>query len=166
MVPSRYEDWLTRMLTANLLVSDPGLQGAYARAFPARGHAGSGKLIHMAALGLAAGGLLVLAMIALSLRGWRTLPADARVPIRHGFRSYGNYQSKKAGLVAWPAAGIVIYGLYSGVFVEALSTHSGNGGMFLLPLPVGLLVLTAVQIGAIRAAGRTSGRDNQRHFAA
>ena len=37
--PSRYEDWLTRMLTANLLVSDPGLQGAYAGAFPARGHA-------------------------------------------------------------------------------------------------------------------------------
>ena len=112
----------------------------------------------MAALGLAAGGLLVLAMIALSLRGWRTLPADARVPIHRGFRGYGNYQSKTAGLVTWPAAGIVIYGLYSAVFAEALSTHSGNGGMFLLPLPLVLVVLTAAQIAAIRAAGRTSRR--------
>ena len=112
----------------------------------------------MAALGLAAGGLLVLAMIALSLRGWRTLPSDARVPIHRGFRGYGNYQSKTAGLVTWPAAGIVIYGLYSGVFAEALSTHSGNAGMFLLPLPLVLVVLTAGQIAAIRAAGRTSRR--------
>jgi AcrR family transcriptional regulator len=37
--PGQYEAWLTRMLTANLLVSDPGLQGAYAGAFPACGHA-------------------------------------------------------------------------------------------------------------------------------
>jgi hypothetical protein len=112
----------------------------------------------MAALWLAVGGLLVLAMTAVSVRGWLTLPSDARVPIRNGLRGYGNYRSKTAGLVAWPAAGVVIYGLYSGVFAEASSTHSGNGGMFLLPLPVCLLVLTAVQIGAIRAAARTSGR--------
>ncbi len=37
--PDQYEAWLTRMLTANLLVSDPGLQGAYAGVFPACGHA-------------------------------------------------------------------------------------------------------------------------------
>ena len=110
----------------------------------------------MAALGLAVGGLLVLVMIAVSVSGWRTLPSDARVPIHRGFRGYGNYQSKTAGLVTWPAAGIVIYGLYLGVFAEALSAHTGNGGMLLLALPLVLVVLIAGQIAAIRAAGRTS----------
>src|ERR1700734_1311332 len=112
----------------------------------------------MAATGLVVGGLLVLAMIAVSVRGCLVLPSHPRVPIRHGFRGYGNYLSKTAGLVTWPAAGIVIYGLYSAVFAEALSTHSGNRGMFLLPLPLVLVVLTAAQIAAIRAAGRTSRR--------
>jgi hypothetical protein len=111
----------------------------------------------MAATGLTVGGLLVLAMIAVSVRGWLTLPSDARVPIHHGFRGYGNYLSKTAGLVTWPAAGIVIYGLYIGVFAEGLSTHYQRTGMFLLFLPAVLAVLITVQIGALRAAGRSSG---------
>lgn len=112
----------------------------------------------MAALGLAVGGLLVLAMIAVSVRGWRTLPPDARVPIHHGFRGgYGSYLSKTAGLVAWPAAGTFIYGIYAAVFAEGLVTHSGGDGMILIFLPLGLLILLKVQIGAIRVAADTSG---------
>jgi len=110
----------------------------------------------MAVTGLTAGGLLVLAMMAVSVRGWLTLPPDARVPIRHGLRGYGNYLSKTAGLVTWPAAGIVIYGLYIGVFAEDLATHYRGTGVPLLFLPVMLVVLITVQIGAIRAAGKTS----------
>jgi hypothetical protein len=109
----------------------------------------------MAALGLAVGGLLVLAMIAVSVRGGFTLPPDARVPVSHGFRGYGNYLSKRAGLVTGPAAGIVIYGLYVGVFAEARATHSAS--VILPVLPVILVVLFARQTGAIRAAGKTSG---------
>jgi len=112
----------------------------------------------MVATGLAAGGLLIVAMIAVSVRGWLTLPSDARVPVRHGLRGYGNYLSKTAGLVTWSAAGIVIYGLYIGVFAEDLATHYRGTGTPLAFLPVVLVVLVAVQIGAIRAAGRTSGR--------
>ena len=113
----------------------------------------------MAAVGLTIGGLLVLAMIAVSARGWRTLPPDARVPIHHGLRGYGNYLSKTAGLVTWPAAGIVIYGLYVGVFAEGLATHYRGTGVPLVFLPIVLVVLIAVQIGAIHAAGKSSGPD-------
>ena len=107
---------------------------------------------------LTLGGLLVLAMIAVSVRGWLTLPSDARVPIRHRFGGYGGYLSKTAGLVAWPAGGIIVYGLFVGVFVEGLATHYRGTGATLLFMPVVLAVLTTVQVGAIRAAGRSSGR--------
>jgi len=113
----------------------------------------------MATTGLTVGGLLVLAMIAVSVRGWLTLPSDARVPIHHGLRGYGNYLSKTAGLVTWPAAGIIIYGLYIGVFAEDLATHYRGTGVPLLFLPAVLVVLIAVQMGAIRAAGKSSGPD-------
>ena len=112
----------------------------------------------IAAIGLTAGGLLVFAMVAVSVRGWLTLPSDARVPIHHGLRGYGHYLSKTAGLVSWPAAGIVIYGLYTGVFAEDLATHYRGTGMPLLFLPAVLVVLITVQIGALRAAGKSSGR--------
>ena len=107
-------------------------------------------------LGLTVGGLLVLAMIGVSARGWLTLPADARVPIRHGVRGYGNYLSKTAGLVTWPAAGIVIYGLYTGVFAEGLATHYRGTGFALLVLPVVLAVLIRGQVGALQAAATSS----------
>jgi hypothetical protein len=118
----------------------------------------------MAAIGLAVGGLLVLAMIAVSVRGWLTLPSDARVPIRHSLRGYGKYLSKTAGLVTWPAAGVVIYGLYIGVFAEGMATHYRRTGVPLLFLPAVLVVLITVQIGAIRAAGETSGRGQATTF--
>jgi hypothetical protein len=101
--------------------------------------------------------LLVFAMIAVSVRGWLTLPRDARVPVRRGPRGYGRYLTKTAGLVTWPAAGFVIYGLYLGVFAEGLATHYRGTGGPLLCLPAVLVALVTLQIGAIRAAGRTSG---------
>ena len=110
----------------------------------------------MAAAGLTAGGLLVLAMIVVSVRGWLTLPPDARVPVHHGLQSYGQYLPKTAGLGTWLAAGIVIYGLYAGVVAEDLATHYRGTGVLLF-LPDVLFVLVTVQIGAIRAAGKTSG---------
>jgi hypothetical protein len=115
--------------------------------------AGEGNMV---ATGLAVGGLLVLAMIAVSARGWRTLPADARVPVQRGFRGYHTYLSKTAGLVTWPASGIVIYGLYVGVFAEDLATHYRGTGMPLLFLPVILAVLIRGQMGALRAAATSS----------
>jgi hypothetical protein len=109
----------------------------------------------MAVAGLIVGGLLVFAMIGVSVRGWLTLPSDARVPVRHGLRGYARYLSKTAGLVTWAAAGIVIYGLDLGVFAEGVATHYRGTGAPLF-LPAVLAGLIPVQIGAIRAAGRTS----------
>jgi hypothetical protein len=116
----------------------------------------------MATTALVAGGLLVLTMIAVSVRGWRTLPPYARVPIRHGFRGYGNYLPKTAGLVTWPASGIVIYGLCVGVYAEELATHYPGKGELLLFFPALLASLIKVQIGALRAAGKPSGPLGQR----
>jgi len=110
----------------------------------------------VAVIGLAAGGLLVLAMIAVSARGWRTLPSDARVPIQRGLRGHRNYLSKTAGLVTWPASGIVVYALYCGVFAEDLATHYRGTEMPLLLLPVVLAVLVGGQLGALRAAATSS----------
>lgn len=109
----------------------------------------------MAATGLAVGGLLVLAMIVVSARGWRRLPSEARVPIQRGLRGYHTYRSKTAGLVTWPAAGIVVYGLSIGVFAEGLATHYRGTGVTLLFLPV-LAVLIRGQMGALRAAATSS----------
>jgi len=137
-----------------------GLHNAYAVGFrrkaTSRTEETTGVII--SATELTVGGLLVLAMIAVSVRGWLTLPSDARVPIRHGLRGYGNYLSKTAGLITWPAAGIIIYGLYVGVFAEDLATHYRTG-LPLLFLPAVLVVLITVQMGAIRAAGKSSGPD-------
>jgi hypothetical protein len=113
----------------------------------------------MAAAELTVGGLLVLAMIAVSVRGWRTLPSHARVPIHRGLRGgYGVYISKTAGLISWPASGIVIYGLYVGVFAEDLATHYRGTVTPLLFLPLVLAALIRVQLGALRAAGNSSGQ--------
>jgi hypothetical protein len=49
--------------------------------------------------------------------------------------------------------GIVIYGLYIGVFAEDLATHYRGAGVPLLFLPAVLVVLIIVQIGALHAAG-------------
>jgi hypothetical protein len=112
----------------------------------------------MAAVMLAVGGLLVIAMVAVSIRGWLTLPAGARVPIQRGLRGYGSYLPRNAGLIIWPATGAVIYCAYIGVFAEDLATHYQGTGMPLLFLPIVLAVLVTGQMGALRAAGRTSVR--------
>jgi hypothetical protein len=111
----------------------------------------------MEVAGFVIGGLLVLAMIGVSVRGWLTLPSGTRIPVHHGIGGYNNYRSKTYGLVAWPVGGVVIYGLYCGISAGLVHPNHGSDGTGLLIIPAVLILVLASQIGAIRAASRGAG---------
>jgi len=114
------------------------------------------------AVSLVIGGLLVLAMVGVSLYGARSLPPDARIPIHYGLGTYNNFASKTVGLVMWPAAGAIAYGIFAGVQAGAIKPNHGSSGPAGVILPVVLAVILVAQVGALRAAragsGDTSGR--------
>lgn len=103
---------------------------------------------------LAADGTLLAVMIALSWYGAVTLPPAARVPLHWGF-GCGSYRSKRVGLIAWPAAGTVIY-LLLGALGGPGWSH-GNPGTWApaLFMIVVMGALAAFQAGALAAARRT-----------
>jgi hypothetical protein len=104
-----------------------------------------------------AGGIVVLALIAISVYGAVTLPAGSRIPLHHGIGGWNNWQPKNIALVAYPAIGVL-------VFVLLLSTsHSvGSNGRTAPAViaPIAMLVLAFVYYSAMRAAIRESGRNN------
>jgi len=104
--------------------------------------------------GFVIGGLLVLAMTGVSIRGWLALPSDARIPVHHGIGGYNNYRSKTYGLVAWPVGGVIIYGLYCGISAGLVHPNHGSSGIGLLIIPIVLILVAVAQLGAIRAASR------------
>jgi hypothetical protein len=112
----------------------------------------------MTVTGLIAGGLLVLAMVGVSICGWRMLPPDARVPMHAGPGGYNNYRSRNVALIGWPASGVLIFGIFCGIFVGALHPNHASAGSVLLILPLVILILIVAQVGAIRAAIRMNGR--------
>ena len=100
---------------------------------------------------LVIGGVVVLAMIAVSCYGWVTLPADARVPIHFG-AGYNNFVPKGLGLVIHPAAGAVIY-----LISVATTRNPAKAASAVYIFPVVMCVLLIVQIGAIKVARSRSG---------
>ena len=101
--------------------------------------------------GLIIGGVILLAMIGVSWYGWITLPADARVPVHFGV-GYNNFVPKRLGLVIHPAAGAGIYVLSA---LDPRGSHGRVAPAFIFPLI--MLVLLAVQVGAIKVARARSG---------
>jgi hypothetical protein len=100
---------------------------------------------------LVVGGLVLLAMIGVSVYGWVTLPADARVPIHFG-AGYNNFVSKGLGLVVHPAAGAVL------LVVSIVTTHNAaKAASAVYIFPVIMCVLLIVQVGAIKVARSRSG---------
>jgi hypothetical protein len=107
----------------------------------------------MNAVGLAIGGVFLLAMIGISTWAWRSLPPDVRIPVHAGIGGYNNYWSKKPALLIWPVTGVVIYGLFFGAF-EGFVPHHGSTGTAVIIVPIVLAVVLVAQAGAIRAAFR------------
>jgi len=67
---------------------------------------------------LVVGGVLLAMMIAASGYAAVILPDDARIPLHLGSHQHAVLVSKRAGLVIWPAAGAVLYGILGGISRE------------------------------------------------
>jgi hypothetical protein len=103
---------------------------------------------------LAVGGVLLGAMIAASGYAAAILPGDARIPLHFGSHERVYLVSKRAGLVAWPAAGALLYGILGGVSASSLAADWVPGVRDVL-MPALMCVVLGFQVGAlVLAAGR------------
>jgi len=102
---------------------------------------------------LIVGGVFVLAMVIASVRGAVVLPADARIPVHAGSVERCYLAPKRAGLVIWPGAGSLAFGLLGGVAASSLAADwTASVRTVLMPAVVG--VLLAFQVGALVLARR------------
>jgi hypothetical protein len=77
---------------------------------------------------LIVGGVFLLAMVIASVRGAVILPADARIPVHAGSVEHCYMAPKKAGLVIWPGAGALAFGVLGGVGRMGGVVWGGGGG--------------------------------------
>ena len=97
---------------------------------------------------LVIGGVLLLAMIAASGWGALTLPAGTRVPIHFGSDEHCFWVPKYAGLVAWPAAGALVYGILGGLSASSMASNWVPGVRDVL-MPAVMCVVFGFQAGAL-----------------
>jgi hypothetical protein len=108
---------------------------------------------------LIVGGVILLAMIGMSWYGWVTLPADARVPVHFG-AGYNNFVPKRIGLILHPAAGALVFVITILASHHAIAVHGSKSAPDVI-LPIIMVVLLAVQFGAIKVARSRSVMSNQ-----
>jgi len=104
---------------------------------------------------LAVGGVFLLAMIAASVRAALVLPADARIALHYGSVEHCYLVPKRAGLVIWPAAGAVAFGVLGGIAASSLAADWVPGVRDVL-VPAALCVLLGFQAGALVMAKRAA----------
>src|SRR5260370_5264604 len=102
-------------------------------------------------------------MIAASGYAAVILPASARVPLHLGSHQHVVVVAKRAGLVIWPAAGAVLYGILGGVSASSLAADWVPGVRDVL-MPAVMVVVLGFQAGALvlGAGGRTTARSDKR----
>jgi hypothetical protein len=84
------------------------------------------------------------AMVAVSVWGWGSVPPGARFPIRFGgYTGFETTLSKKTALVLWPVLG--------GIVVVGAPQVSPTGTALLLGVPV-MAILLLAQINSVRRA--------------
>ncbi len=101
------------------------------------------------------GGVLLLAMVVASGRAAVILPAQARIPVHVGSVEHCYLASKRAGLVIWPAAGAVLFGVVGGITRSSVAAEWVLGVRDILT-PAVMVVALAFQIGALALARRGS----------
>ena len=91
-------------------------------------------------------------MIAASGYAAVPLPCGARIPLP--LRSHGHVLlvSKRAGLLAWPAAGAVVYAVLGAISTSSLAADWVPGVRDVL-LPALMCVVLGFQVGALVLAG-------------
>ena len=102
---------------------------------------------------LAVGGVLLAVMIAASGYAAVILPADARIPLHFGSHDHLLRVSRRTGLVSWPAAGAVLYGILGGITASSLAADWVPGVRDVLT-PAVMCVLLGFQAGALILAAQ------------
>ncbi|HLI36731.1 MAG TPA: hypothetical protein VKV80_05230 [Streptosporangiaceae bacterium] len=100
--------------------------------------------------------VLLLGMIGTSLYGAAALPAGAQVPVHFGPAGYNRWVPRNAGLVMWPAIGVVVYVI---LVIMGRSQRANGGSGPPIGLTIALAVMLVTQVGALRVALSRSGRD-------
>ena len=104
---------------------------------------------------LVVAGVFLLAMIVAAARAAIALPAGARIPLHVGSVERCYLVPKRAGLVIWVAAGVVVAGLLGGIAASSLAADWVPGVRYVLaPAATGLLL--AFEVGALAMARRGS----------
>ena len=105
---------------------------------------------------LVVGGLVLLAMVGISVYGWRTLPPDARVPLHRGPGGFGNWQPKARALITYPVGGAVVFA------IVLTATTRGKSGKTPLEViaPLAILAIFFTQYFAVMAAIRKASRND------
>ena len=97
---------------------------------------------------LTVSGIFALAMIVAAVRAAVVLPAGARIPLHFGSVEHCYLVPKRAGLVIWPAAGVVVSGVLGGIAASSLAADWVPGVRDVLaPAAAGLLL--AFEVGAL-----------------
>jgi hypothetical protein len=100
---------------------------------------------------LTVSGIFALAMIVAAVRAAVVLPAGARIPLHLGSVEHCYLVPKRAGLVIWPAAGVLVSGVLGGVAASGLAAGWVPGVRDVLaPAAAGLLL--AFEVGALLLA--------------
>jgi len=97
---------------------------------------------------LAVGGVLLAVMIAASGYAAIILPRDARIPLHFGSHDHVVLVSKRAGLVVWPVAGALLYGVLGGISASSLASDWVPGVRDVL-MPAAMCVVLGFQVGAL-----------------
>ena len=92
-------------------------------------------------------GVLLLAIIGVSLYGAAALPSGAQVPVHFGPAGYNRWLPKKTGLAIWPALGVMAY-----VIIVVTARDKGIHGSPATGLTTALGVIMATQVGALTIA--------------
>ena len=104
---------------------------------------------------LAGAGVFTLAMIVAAVRAAIVLPAGTRIPLHFGSVERCYLVPKRAGLVIWPAAGVVVAGVLGGIGASSLAAGWVPGVRDVLA-PAATGVLLAFEVGALAMARRGS----------
>jgi hypothetical protein len=107
---------------------------------------------------LAVGGVLLLAMIAVSGYAAVILPGDARIPLHFGSPDHVVLVGKRAGLVIWPVLGAVLFGVLGGVSASSLASGWVPGVRDVL-MPAVMCVVLGFQVGALVLAAQDQGSE-------
>ena len=100
---------------------------------------------------LAVSGMFALAMIVAAVWAAVVLPAGTRIPLHFGSVERCYLVPKRAGLVIWPAAGVLVSGVLGGVAASGLAAGWVPGVRDVLaPAAAGLLL--AFEVGALLLA--------------